>query len=218
MQTGNEPYLIEDQGWVVKVQPPKQPERPRVLLLLHGWTGDESVMWIFTRNLPANTWLFAPRGQVISPEGGYGWLEHELAAGWPTLDQFAGPAAALINAFHAWKAEAGAPQDPFDVMGFSQGAAMAYALGAIYPQQVSRVIALAGFMPRETGESAKYAAYKGKKVYMAHGTADKTVPVRCAQDAVQTLQQHGAQVTYCESEVGHKLSAACLRGLETFLR
>jgi hypothetical protein len=30
------------------------------------------------------------------------------------------------------------------------------------------------------------------------------------------LEQAGAQITYCESEVGHKVSADCLRALETF--
>jgi predicted esterase len=32
------------------------------------------------------------------------------------------------------------------------------------------------------------------------------------------LEQAGANVTYCEDEVGHKLSAACLRTLKDFLK
>ena len=32
------------------------------------------------------------------------------------------------------------------------------------------------------------------------------------------LEQAGAQVTYCEADVGHKVSADCLRGLENFFK
>jgi hypothetical protein len=32
------------------------------------------------------------------------------------------------------------------------------------------------------------------------------------------LEQAGAQIVYCEAEVGHKVSADCLRALETFFK
>lgn len=94
---------------------------------------------------------------------------------------------------------------------------MAYALAAFYPQRVHRVIALAGFLPLEETLPGRYAAARGKKIYVAHGTQDETVPVSLAQEAVRTLQDAGAEVVYCESEVGHKLSAPCLRGLTQFV-
>jgi predicted esterase len=31
------------------------------------------------------------------------------------------------------------------------------------------------------------------------------------------LEQSGAQITYCEDEMGHKLSSNCLRALESYL-
>ncbi len=187
----------------------------RSILLLHGWTGDEKVMWIFTRNLPGNYWLFAPRAPIPADEGGYGWIPHE--GGWPELADFRGIAEALLDAFRHWAGRVHAPREPFDVMGFSQGAAMAYALAAYYPHQINRLVALAGFLPPDDPMPGRYSALNGKKIYIAHGVKDETVPVEFAQQAVRTLQSVGAQVTYCESDVGHKLSADCLRGLEKFL-
>ena len=73
MPTPNEPYTIYDRGWVVRIQPPTKSGPHRVLLLLHGWTGDETVMWVFTRSLPTNYWILAPRGPVKTPLKGYGW-------------------------------------------------------------------------------------------------------------------------------------------------
>lgn len=186
------------------------------LVLLHGWTGDETVMWIFARNLHENAWIFAPRGPIHSQGGGYGWLPREN--GWPPLADFAPAAEALITEIRHLTADVHAPQGPFDLMGFSQGAAMAYAVAALYPQQVRRVVALAGFLPQDDPKPGRYSALRGKQFYIAHGTQDDTVPIEMAQEAVRFLQPLGVQVTYCESDVGHKLSASCLRGLEVFLK
>jgi len=47
---------------------------------------------------------------------------------------------------------------------------------------------------------------------VAHGTQDQLVPIDRARTSIELLEQAGAQVTYCEDEVGHKLSAnACVR-------
>jgi predicted esterase len=44
------------------------------------------------------------------------------------------------------------------------------------------------------------------------------VPVDRARASIGLLEQAGAQVTYCEDEVGHKVSAGCLRALKEFLK
>ncbi len=173
-------------------------------------------MWIFTRNLPENYWIFAPRGPVPALEGGYGWLPREEDL--PQLGDFPGISDALLDAFRHWAARVRAPREPFDVMGFSQGAMMTYALAALHPQQINRLVALAGLLPLDQPMPGRYTALHGKKVYVAHGTQDDTVPINMAQEAVQTLQSVGAEVTYCESDTGHKLSLDCLRGLEGFLK
>lgn len=216
MPTESESYTTTYDGWVVRIQPPKDRETRRSLLLIHGWSGDETVMWIFTRNLPIDYWIFAPRGPVQHPESGYGWLEHEQSL--PTLDDFTQPAANMMKAFRRWTDGTGAETGVIDVMGFSQGAGMAYALGALFPEQVKRVIALAGFLPAEEPFPGRYQALRGKHIYIAHGTRDETIPVVKAQEAARVLQEAGAQVTYCESDAGHKLSASCLRGLNDFIR
>lgn len=213
MQTENEPYLIEHNGWTVRVRPPLNPDiPPRAMLLLHGWTGDERVMWIFTTRLPENLWLLAPRAP-IQAGAGYGWLPREES--WAALDNFIEPAQALMAAVDEWGQQTGAPVGAFDIMGFSQGAAMAYVLGALYPQRVDRVLALAGFLPRD--DQSRYAAFRDKPVYIAHGSRDDIVPVRMAEEAVRVLESHGASVTYCASDVGHKMSSECLKGIEAFL-
>jgi phospholipase/carboxylesterase len=214
--TGNEPIILNQDGWVARIEPPRQngPDS-RVILLIHGLHGDENVMWVFTRNLPETYWLVAPRAPVQTKQG-YSWLQ--TSERWPALAEFAASASAIITQITRWLAQVGAPQAPFDVMGFSQGAAMAYALAAFYPKRIHNVVALAGFLPRDEDEPGRYSALQGKRIYVAHGSRDETIPLQMAEDAVQTLQSLGAEVTYCASDTGHKLSASCLRGLEEFLK
>lgn len=215
MQTENStPFEFIDESWTVRILPPALQGGSRSILLLHGLTGDETVMWIFSRNLPRDAWLFAPRAPHAAPGGGYRWITS--AGDWPALDDFSVSAANLKEAYARWAAKLGAPAQVYDVMGFSQGAALAYALAALHPQQVRRVITLAGFLPTEDSFPGRYSRLEGKKVYIAHGSQDRTIPVEKARQAVSVLESAGCQVTYCESDVGHKLSASCLRGLNDF--
>jgi predicted esterase len=42
------------------------------------------------------------------------------------------------------------------------------------------------------------------------------VTVDRARASIALLEQAGARVTYCEDEVGHKVSVNCLRALQKF--
>jgi len=53
-------------------------------------------------------------------------------------------------------------------------------------------------------------------IFISLGTLYSLVPVERARQAASVLQLAGASVSYCEEEVGHKLSASCFRGLENY--
>jgi phospholipase/carboxylesterase len=57
---------------------------------------------------------------------------------------------------------------------------------------------------------------EGKPYFVAHGTRDEMVRIDRARESIATLEQAGAKVTYCEDNVGHKVSATCLRALAAF--
>lgn len=216
MPTGNEPIILREDGWVFRVQSPATPEPTSpVMLLIHGLSGDENVMWIFTRNLPRNYWLIAPRGPILTSSG-YAWIEKSPSSR-PHLLDLSSLAASLMDFLERWKEKNNVTTQAVDIMGFSQGAAIAYALAAFYPGNIHRIIALAGFLPQEDNLPGRYSVLKDKPVYIAHGSKDEIVPVTMAEEAVQVLTACGAAVTYCESETGHKLSTGCLRGLEAFV-
>ncbi len=222
MPTETDAFTFWNAGWTVRAQAGAEGASARLLLLLHGWTGDETVMWVFTGRLPAYRLILAPRGPVAAPGGGFGWQPHEDLPGEGDPSDWKSTSQQVISALPGWLEAAGADpalaDAPFDLMGFSQGAAMSYALTGYHPQRVRRMAALAGFLPGELRRADRLDSFRAKPIYIAHGTQDETIPVQHAQETVRLLQANGAQVTYCESEVGHKLSAACLRGVQQFFQ
>ncbi|HEX7555902.1 MAG TPA: hypothetical protein VF338_04705, partial [Leptolinea sp.] len=111
---------------MARVRPPTQPWNGRIILLLHGWTGDENIMWIFARKLPPNSWMVSPRGPLVSPEGGYAWAIARNGKR-PDVNQFEENSLELIRRFPGWVSEY-SPKTRLDIVGFSQGAAMTYSL------------------------------------------------------------------------------------------
>ena len=187
--------------------------------MIHGWTGDENSMWVFARNFPPDVWILAPRGIHVSPQGGYSWRPHrEGTHGRPDLADLRESAGRLLTLVDEYQAEAGIEVGQFDVMGFSQGAAMSNVLACLYPHRVRKVGILAGFMP--SGMEAIVAAkpLAGKPFFVTHGTQDNMIPIDHGRASMALLEQAGAHITYCEAEVGHKVSSDCLRALEAFFK
>lgn len=189
---------------------------PRLMLLLHGWTGDENSMLVFAGKLPQTAWLVAPRGQYAAVQDGYSWYPPGRRSVWPGLDVFRPAVQSLLDLITPENFP-GASLEQVDLVGFSQGAALAYAFALLHPHKVRAVAGMAGFLP--DGVATFLGSDKplsGKPIFVTHGSQDTIVPVEMARRGVEFLQQAGAEVTYCEDDVGHKLSADCFSSLEAF--
>ncbi len=216
MPDQNEPALISFEDWTLRVRESTAPS-PRLLLLVHGLTGDENSMWVFARDLPAWYWIVAPRAPYAAMQGGYSWRPPQFEnLNRFSLDQLRAAAEALIGLVDGYSASAGLDAHTFDVMGFSQGAAMSSVLAFLYPQRIGRVGILAGFVPGGLEELVAQRPLAGKPFIVVHGTKDQMVPIERARASIEILEQAGAKVTYCEDEVGHKVSVTCLRSLKKF--
>lgn len=219
MQDGNNTQQMTYNGWTMRVRHATQGPA-RFMLLLHGWTGDENSMWIFTRRFPADRWIAAPRGPHAAKNGGYSWrpLQSVQDSDWglPTLSDLSPAAEGLIHLVDEVSVSIGVDATQFDVAGFSQGGALTNVLALLFPQRIRKAAVLAGFMPSGADDLLARRVLAGKKFFVAHGTQDNLVPVERARGSIELLEKGGAQVTFCESDVGHKLSADCLRALEAF--
>lgn len=217
MQTVPETKLIQYENWTLRIRESEDPNA-KLLLLIHGLTGDENSMWVFARDLPANYWIVAPRAPHTADAGGYSWRPSQFGnLDGPGLDWLKQNADTLIQLVDAYSASVGVDSSVFDLMGFSQGAGMCNVLTFLHPQRIRKTGILAGFVPGGLEELVSQRPLEGKSYFVAHGTKDETVPVERARTSVGLLEQAGANVTYCEDDVAHKVSMECLRALRKFL-
>jgi phospholipase/carboxylesterase len=211
----NETRLTEFQGWTLRIRPPSAEPAVELIVLLHGWTGNEDVMWVFAHHLAPSAWVISPRG--TTPVGdGFGWTENRQGIDTP-IEAFLPVCSALDQLITAWKTTNQLGNIPVSLIGFSQGAALAYAYTLLNPEKVVRTAGLAGFLPAGAESYYKNGLLAGKRVFIAHGTRDDTVPIAAAERALYGFKEAGAQVDYCVSDMGHKLSSSCLHSLEQFI-
>jgi phospholipase/carboxylesterase len=217
VQTVPDTQLIQFEDWTLRIRESAQPNA-KLLLMIHGLTGDENSMWVFAHNLPAHYWIVAPRAPYAADAGGYSWRPSQFGnLDGPSLEWLRQSAEVLIRLVDAYSASIGIDSSVFDIMGFSQGAAMSNVLAFLYPRRIRKTGILAGFIPSGLEELVSQRPLEGKSFFVAHGTKDETVTVDRARDSIALLEQAGAKVTYCEDDVAHKLSVNCLRALKQFL-
>ena len=216
--TGNgKPQKTEINDWTFRIKHPSDvSDRPRVLLLLHGHLGNENVMWILTNPLPDTYIMLAPRAPVQTGEEQYSW--HEISQQWPGIEEYQELTNALLSRVDQWIEENNLDVDQYDVMGFSQGAVMSYALAILHPEKIRKVAALAGFIPQTWQSELDQTSLAGKSFFIAHGTKDEMVPIKKGRKAAAWLEAHDADVEFCEADIGHKLSANCFKGLGKFFQ
>jgi phospholipase/carboxylesterase len=203
-------------SWVMRIHHPAGNGPFPVLLLLHGWTGDENSMWVFVPRMPEKSLIIAPRGYFPTKAGGYSW-HPEINEPWPQINDFQPAVARLFEEVSSRNF----PEGDFSslhLVGFSQGAALVYSMAILQPERITSLAGLSGFLPDGASSRLEPERLQVLSVFIAHGTDDDRVPVELARKGVQVLEGAGANVTYCEDSVGHKLSAKCFRGLEAFLK
>lgn len=193
--------------------------QPRLLVMIHGWTGDENSMWVFARKFSAERyWIVAPRAPHAADPQGFSWRPHLVQTfGRPSLEMLLPSAEALIRLVDEYSASVKIEAGTFDVIGFSQGGAMVNVLGMVFPNRIRKMGVLAGFVPAGAEGYIERRPLEGKRIFVAHGTQDELVTIDRARASMELLEQAGAAIVYCEDEVGHKLSAACLRALDDYL-
>lgn len=202
------------EGFIVRDRVPPGDGPHPLILMLHGWTGNEQSMWVFAPHMPSHALLVAPRGLFPAPFGGYSWsdpsngLQTHMSDFSTAIDSLL----SLITSGHYPTADTNA----FSLIGFSQGAALSYALALTVPERVRAVAGLAGFLPIGINPLHEQKPLSGKPLFVFHGAKDEIVPVSLARKSISWLKKAGAQVSYCEADVGHKLSSRCFGGLETF--
>ena len=177
-----------------------------VAYLVHGRSGNITVMSTFSRVLPSDWALVSVEAPFVDPNGGYSWWDIHAES---KMEQRAASYLQLRNLVATWAQSQGLAPKFQLALGFSQGAAMLSLLIQREPELLQAVGLLSGFVLKE--ESVQ--AGKRPAVFMAHGSRDEIIPIDRAQAGATHLIEHGYFVEQVGEDVGHKVGVQGMRAL-----
>lgn len=210
----NDPFELTIRGQLFQIHSSEKEPPRAVILALHGLSGDQHSMAIFTRKFHRDFCVIYPRAFYELPNGGFSWLKfpaEQTTAASPWID-----ASNLLHFnFELLMIDLGYQTLPFHLIGFSQGAALGLVYSTHHLPPGSKAALLAGFMPE--GFPLRPNSLSNHTYFIYHGKNDTTVSSDESVRMVQALKESGAAVEYCESTAGHKLSLGCLESLEKYI-
>jgi len=188
-----------------------------LLILLHGYGGNEDSMMLLSSYLDPRFNLVSARAPQSLDVGSFAWFpivwdERGLFVSSDDVLSAIEPAARFVA--EAMRAYGGAPERTL-LMGFSQGAAMSAAVLMHQPALAAGAVLMSGFVPADL--ATPHIRLDGKLVLITHGVLDDIVPVSLGRAARDLLTSLGAAVTYREYPIAHQISEAALEDIDQWL-
>lgn len=186
-----------------------------IFVLIHGWSGNEDSMSIFSSIIHKNHSILFPRGILEINSGSYGWVDFRDKE--PTFNDYRRISENLFRSIIELIRNFNLIQGSYklNLIGFSQGAAICATLSIIFPNFFKKVALLAGFLPISPPQIVD-DSLTSVQYFIAHGTDDQIVEFNKSLDLKNYLQGYGADVKFCQEDIGHKVGKNCLRNLKDF--
>jgi phospholipase/carboxylesterase len=190
------------------------------LVLLHGRGTSEHDLQPLLDVLDPQRRLvgITPRAPLTLPgqPGAHWYLVRRV--GFPDPETFVPTYTRLAAWLDALPDALGVPWSRTVLGGFSQGAAMSFALG-FGPRRAAPagIMALSGFLPAVPGYEPVLDGRAGYPVAIGHGTLDPVISIDFAHAARERLRAIGADVLYRESPMGHTIDPGFVPELHTWL-
>ncbi len=194
-----------------KIKEPKNKlDKNPLLLLLHGYGSNEEDLFSFANELPDNYYVVSARAPYDMQYGSYAWYAINFDADenkFSDVEQ-AKTSRDIVASFIDELAE-NYPIDAENVtlVGFSQGCILSYAIALSYPEKVSRIVAMSGYLNPEMLHQDYLKNNLSKlNFFISHGTVDQVVPVEWGRKAKPFLENLGISCVYREYPIGHGIS------------
>lgn len=182
-------------------------EKNPVLLLLHGYGSNDEDLFSFATELPDEYYIISARAPYNMQHGSYAWYAINFDADENKFsdNEQAKSSRDLILKFID-ELIATYPIDPDKVIltGFSQGAILSYAIALSYPDRISKVVALSGYINEDIMKTDyQNNDFSNLKIFHSHGTVDQVIPIEWARKTSPFLEALKINATYKEYPVGH---------------
>ncbi|GAK97597.1 serine esterase [Nonlabens tegetincola] len=196
------------------IRPAVQENAP-LLLLLHGYGSNEEDLFSFSSEIDPNIFVVSARAPYEIPPYGAAWyaINFDAAGGkFSDLDQ-AKSSMELLDTFIE-ELKNSYPIDPnnINLLGFSQGAILSYALSFKHLGMFNNVVAMSGYLNKELIENeddvvARFReSVKKTNYFISHGTMDQVIPLDWASEAPKFMSELKADYLYKNYPIGHGVS------------
>ncbi len=210
---------MDELSYVVRRPDPARPPEGAIVLLHGRGTSEHDLQPLIEALDPERRLVgVTPRAPLTLPgQPGAHWYVVRRV-GFPDPATF-GPSYELLAAlFDALPEELGVPWSRTVLGGFSQGTAMALALGLGHGLPApAGILALSGFLPEVPGYEPDLDGRHGFPVAIAHGSEDPIIAVEFGRAARDRLVAAGADVLYRETPVGHTVDPAVVPDLRAWV-
>ncbi len=184
------------------------PEHPRrLLLLLHGWGGDENQLAALGAAVVDGTLVVLPRAPRSAGDDVYGWYRVSFGDDEPqaVAEEMEESLAKLVEFTGQLQSRHDLPASQAVVAGFSQGGALAAAIALTAPSRVAGFAMLSGrILPEIESRFAPSSALKSVHALIVHGRDDETLPMQWAEDAEMCLRRLGITCEMRKHDAGHE--------------
>ncbi|WP_372472862.1 alpha/beta hydrolase [Capnocytophaga sp. ARDL2] len=196
-------------------------EKNPLLLLLHGFGSNEEDLFSFASELPEDYFVISARAPKELYNGGYAWfdIQFDIYGNKTTNDQEALVAKQQIIDFIDEIIEKyPIDKENVNLIGFSQGAILSYAIALTVPEKVNKIVALSGYFKENyITDYLPDEAYKDLSFFVSHGTVDQVISIDEARQIAPILEKRNIQYEYHEYPVGHGVSPKNFFDFKAFL-
>ncbi len=203
--------------------PAKGAAKAPVIILLHGYGSNETDLFDIANALDDRYIVFSVRAPFKGKEIGYSWYGLEFLPNKQLKHNFKEMKESRLkilsfisNACKAYKSDS----TKVFIMGYSQGAIMAYDLALNAPKKIKGVLILSGMLPEEVKPTkADWSSINKVHYFIAHGNSDNVIDIKEAEKAVSYLKEKGnKEINYKNYEMPHALTGNELNDIKKWLK
>ncbi|MEM6844094.1 MAG: alpha/beta fold hydrolase [Bacteroidota bacterium] len=204
----------------IRQKPRVASKNPPLLILLHGLGSNEQDLFSFAPRLDPRYLVISVRAPLTYGYGGYAWFNIDFSKGIPqpnfeevqqAQQQFSNFLSEIV---HKLQPDA----NHIYLVGFSQGAIMGYATAFSHPEKINGLVAMSGYILRETTPPDGITSVHRKiKILATHGTQDPVLPIFLGRSAADFLRQHKFDYKFKEYAMAHEVNQACFSDIKQWL-
>jgi len=157
-----------------------------VLFILHGYGSNEDDLFELSASIDPRYMIYCLRAPLSIGNGGFAWYHLSRDKDKKLLYDYQEAAKSRIKVMQFIREQCRLNKldsNQVVLMGFSQGAMLAYDLALSYPGKIRSVLALSGRLLEESKSQSKSTFIQSTSFFIAHGLNDEMIPVSEAEKA-----------------------------------